>query len=91
MQGHADYTGFACVPLSSLSQVYVGAPRSSASFPKADDEYEIYWNGRKIGIRKLHRRTPIGTPGLALPHSLLSPTSGSLEGVLRSARLGMFL
>ena len=48
-QGHEDYTGFAWYRRRVFIETYQGAPKLGILIPKADDEYELYWNGRKIG------------------------------------------
>lgn len=82
-QGHEGYTGFAWYRRRVSIETYPGAPKLGILIPKADDEYELYWNGRKIG--------KYGTPP---PHAwwyhrtraasfpLPPPISSSLEGVL---------
>ena len=81
-QGHEDHTGFAWYRRRIAISIYPGAPKLGILIPDVDDQYELYWNCRKVGN--------YGSPP---PHAwwyrprpvsfrLPQPSSGSLEGVL---------
>ncbi len=82
-QDHEGYTGFAWYRHRVSIKLYPGAPKLGILIPNADDEYELYWNGRKIGNYGTppphawwyHRSRPASFP-------LPPPLSSSLEGVL---------
>ncbi len=82
-QGHKGYTGFAWYRRRISVDTYPGAPKLGLLIPNADDEYELYWNGQKIGHYGnppphawwYHRPRAASFP-------LPQPASGPLEGVL---------
>lgn len=82
-QGHEGYTGFAWYRRRIAIGTYPATPQLGILIPNADDEYELYWNGRKIGN--------YGTPpphawwyhrSRAASFPLPPPPSSSIEGVL---------
>ncbi|HEX4772008.1 MAG TPA: PP2C family protein-serine/threonine phosphatase [Bryobacteraceae bacterium] len=82
-QGHVNYTGFAWYRRRIAIGMYPGSPKLGILIPNADDEYQLYWNGREIG----NYGTPPPHPSWyhrprAASFSLPEPTSSSLEGVL---------
>ncbi len=82
-QGYEGYTGFAWYRRRISIGIYPGAPKLGILIPIADDEYELYWNGRKIG----NYGTPPPHPwwyhrARAALFPLPATPSSSLEGVL---------
>lgn len=82
-QGHEGYTGFAWYRRRISIGTYPGAPKLGILIPNADDEYELYWNGQKIGnygAPPPHARWYRRSRAASFP--LPPPPSSPLEGVL---------